>query len=60
MSTALQNLARHKVRTALTTVGVIVGILTIVTMVSLGIGVQREHVVRTTVSFVERHAAVGA
>jgi ABC-type antimicrobial peptide transport system permease subunit len=39
---ALSNLARHKARTALTTVGVVVGILTIVTMVSLGIGVQRE------------------
>ena len=42
MRTALGNLTRHKVRTALTTVGVVVGILTIVTMVSLGIGVQRE------------------
>ena len=42
LSTALSNLTRHKARTALTTVGVIVGILTIVTMVSLGIGVQRE------------------
>jgi putative ABC transport system permease protein len=40
--TALSNLTRHKVRTALTTVGIVVGILTIVTMVSLGIGVQRE------------------
>jgi putative ABC transport system permease protein len=40
--TALGNLTRHKARTALTTVGVVVGILTIVTMVSLGIGVQRE------------------
>jgi putative ABC transport system permease protein len=40
--TALSNLTRHKARTALTTVGVVVGILTIVTMVSLGIGVQRE------------------
>jgi putative ABC transport system permease protein len=39
---ALSNLTRHKARTALTTVGVIVGILTIVTMVSLGIGVQKE------------------
>ena len=42
MRTALGNLTRHKARTALTTVGVIVGILTIVTMVSLGVGVQRE------------------
>jgi ABC-type lipoprotein release transport system permease subunit len=42
MASAFGNLTRHKVRTALTTVGVVVGILTIVTMVSLGIGVQRE------------------
>ncbi|MEJ2209852.1 MAG: ABC transporter permease [Anaerolineae bacterium] len=42
MATALHNLTRHKARTALTTVGVIVGILTIVTMVSLGNGVQSE------------------
>jgi putative ABC transport system permease protein len=42
LKTALANLTRHKARTALTTVGVVVGILTIVTMVSLGVGVQRE------------------
>lgn len=42
LRTAFSNLTRHKARTALTTVGVLVGILTIVTMVSLGIGVQRE------------------
>jgi putative ABC transport system permease protein len=42
LRTALSSLARHKARTALTTVGVVVGILTIVTMVSLGIGVQKE------------------
>jgi len=42
MGTALHNLTRHKARTALTTVGVIVGILTIVTMVSLGNGVHSE------------------
>jgi ABC-type antimicrobial peptide transport system permease subunit len=42
LKTALSNLTRHKARTLLTTVGVIVGILTIVTMVSLGIGVQSE------------------
>jgi putative ABC transport system permease protein len=47
--TALGNLGRHKVRTALSAVGVTVGILTIVTMVSLGIGVQRE-IVRTFTS----------
>jgi ABC-type antimicrobial peptide transport system permease subunit len=40
--TALSNLGRRKVRTVLTSTGVIVGILTIVTMVSLGVGVQRE------------------
>jgi putative ABC transport system permease protein len=40
--TALGNLTRHRARAALTTVGVVVGILTIVTMVSLGVGVQRE------------------
>jgi putative ABC transport system permease protein len=41
-STALSNLGRRKVRTVLTSAGVIVGILTIITMVSLGVGVQRE------------------
>lgn len=40
--TALENLGRRKVRTVLTSTGVIVGILTIVTMVSLGVGVQNE------------------
>ena len=40
--TSLSNLGRHKARTVLTTTGVVVGILTIVTMVSLGVGVQRE------------------
>lgn len=42
LTTTLGNLGRHKARTALTATGVIVGILTIVTMVSLGIGVQKE------------------
>jgi ABC-type antimicrobial peptide transport system permease subunit len=42
LRSAFGNLTRHKARTALTTIGVIVGILTIVTMVSLGVGVQRE------------------
>ncbi|MBV9788988.1 MAG: ABC transporter permease [Chloroflexi bacterium] len=42
ISTALSNLGRRKVRTILTSIGVIVGILTIVTMVSLGIGVRIE------------------
>ena len=40
--TAFGNLGRHKARTILSTVGVTVGILTIVTMVSLGVGVQQE------------------
>ena len=39
---SLSNLTRRKVRTALSAVGVTVGILTIVTMVSLGVGVRRE------------------
>ncbi len=42
MKTSLSNLSRHKVRTVLSAVGVTVGILTIVTMLSLGIGVKRE------------------
>jgi putative ABC transport system permease protein len=40
--TALQNLGRRKVRTLLTSIGVFVGILTIVTMVSLGVGIQKQ------------------
>jgi hypothetical protein len=46
--TAFSNLSRHKIRTALSAIGVTVGILTIVTMLSLGIGVQQEviHVFR--------------
>lgn len=40
--TATQNLGRRKVRTVLTSVGVFVGILTVVTMVSLGVGVQQQ------------------
>ena len=40
--TSLGNLGRHRVRTALSAVGVTVGIVTIVTMLSLGVGVQRE------------------
>jgi len=39
-STAWSNLGRRKVRTVLTSVGVIVGIMTIVTMVSLANGVR--------------------
>ncbi len=42
LRTALSNLGRRKVRTILTSTGVVVGVLTIVTMVSLGVGVQRE------------------
>jgi ABC-type antimicrobial peptide transport system permease subunit len=40
--TTFSNLKRHRVRTVLSAVGVTVGILTIVTMVSLGIGVHQE------------------
>jgi ABC-type antimicrobial peptide transport system permease subunit len=42
--TAFSNLSRHKVRTVLSAVGVMVGILTLVTMVSLGVGVHKETV----------------
>jgi putative ABC transport system permease protein len=40
--TSFGNLGRHPVRTVLSAVGVTVGILTIVTMLSLGVGVQEE------------------
>lgn len=39
---AFRNLTRRKLRTALTTFGIFVGIVTIVTMVALAAGVQRE------------------
>src|SRR4051812_25539965 len=42
LRTAFQNLGRRKVRTVLTSIGVFVGILTIVTMVSLGVGIQKQ------------------
>jgi putative ABC transport system permease protein len=42
LTTSSRNLGRHPVRTALSAIGVTVGILTIVTMVSLGVGVQKE------------------
>jgi putative ABC transport system permease protein len=42
LRTSVGNLSRHPVRTVLSAVGVAVGILTIVTMVSLGVGVQKE------------------
>jgi ABC-type lipoprotein release transport system permease subunit len=38
---ALRNLRQAKLRTALTTIGVIVGVAAIVTMVSFGLGLQR-------------------
>jgi putative ABC transport system permease protein len=40
--TSFGNLGRHPVRTLLSAIGVTVGILTIVTMLSVGIGVQQE------------------
>jgi putative ABC transport system permease protein len=42
VKTSFGNLGRHKVRTILSAIGVTVGILTIVTMLSLGVGVQQE------------------
>jgi len=42
IGSAFANLGRRKVRTGLTSVGVFIGIVTIVTMVSLGVGVQAE------------------
>ncbi len=42
LRTGLSNLGRRKVRTLLTSIGVWVGILTIVTMVSSGIALQRQ------------------
>jgi putative ABC transport system permease protein len=42
--TAFGNLFRRPIRTILSAVGVMVGILTIVTMLSLGIGVHREFI----------------
>jgi len=42
VKTSLSNLGRYRVRTVLSSVGVTVGILTIVTMLSLGVGVKRE------------------
>ncbi len=42
LQTALSNLTRRKVRSFLTIFGIFVGIVTVVTMTSLGVGVQRE------------------
>ncbi len=42
VSSAVSNLGRRKVRTVLTSLGVVVGTLTIVTMVSLALGVRRQ------------------
>jgi putative ABC transport system permease protein len=42
VQTALQNLGRRRVRNILTAAGVLIGIITLVAMVSLGVGVQRE------------------
>ncbi len=42
LATGLGNLRRRKIRTVLTSIGVWVGILTVVTMVSLGIGLQAQ------------------
>lgn len=37
----LQNLSRRKVRTALTTMGVVIGTCATVVMISLGVGLQK-------------------
>ena len=42
LGTSLSNLSRRKIRTVLTAIGVWVGILTIVTMISLGTGMQAQ------------------
>ncbi len=42
LGNSLASLRRRKVRTLLTSVGVFVGILTIVTMVSAGIGTEQQ------------------
>jgi putative ABC transport system permease protein len=42
VQTAFSNLSRRKVRSFLTIFGIFVGILTVVTMTSLGVGVQQE------------------
>ncbi|MGI8586461.1 MAG: ABC transporter permease [Chloroflexia bacterium] len=42
LATGFGNLRRRKVRTVLTSIGVFVGILTIVTMISAGIGMQTQ------------------
>src|SRR3712207_5881049 len=43
---ALRNLREAKLRAALTTMGVIVGVAVIVTMVSFGLGLQRNTIAR--------------
>ena len=40
--TALRNLGRRRIRNVLTAAGVLIGIVTLVSMVSFGVGVQRE------------------
>ena len=42
VQTAFNNLGRRRVRNFLTAAGVLIGIITLVAMVSLGVGVQRE------------------
>ena len=41
MSLALRNLRQSKLRTALTVIGVVIGVGAIITMVSLGLGLQQ-------------------
>ncbi|MCA9926064.1 MAG: ABC transporter permease, partial [Anaerolineales bacterium] len=42
IQTAFDNLGRRRVRNVLTAAGVLIGIITLVAMVSMGVGVQRE------------------
>ena len=46
LSLALRNLRQAKLRATLTTMGVIVGVAVIVTMVSFGLGLQRNMLAR--------------
>ena len=41
ISMCLQNLSRRKIRTVLTTMGVVIGTCSIVVMISLGVGLQK-------------------
>ena len=44
----LRNLSRRKARTALTVLGVIIGTISIVIMVSIGIGIEKRQLIANT------------